>query len=131
MKRVWRRSVSSWKFQFPIICDQSFHGTILEDAVREGVDKLLEVLDTIYITNQCSMSTEELSHGSAVINSQGVTHDCVSCNCLVALGNVEDRVVGLEVFLDVIIGKNCSSIVTDDLICCLEDFFRLKTKVGS
>ena len=47
------------------------------------------------------------------------------------VGNVKDWMVSLKVFLEVVIGRNHSSIVTGDLIGCLDNFFRLEAKVWS
>ena len=50
-------------FTFSTICDKGFHGTTLVNVVRQCVGKLLEILDTIYITNQTVISTEDLGNG--------------------------------------------------------------------
>ena len=72
---------------------------MLVNVVRQSVDKLFEVLDTIDITNQCVTSTKELGHGAAIINHWGITHDGVSCDGFIVAGNVEDRIMSLEVIL--------------------------------
>ena len=90
---------------------------------------MVEFLDTIDVTNQSVAPTKELGHGGAIIDHWGITHDSVGSDGLIAAGNVEDGVMSHEAFLVVIIGGNCSSIMRGDLICCLNDFFRLEAKI--
>ena len=85
-------------FIFSTISDKFCHGMPV-NVVRQGVDKLLEILDTIYITNQTVSSTKELGHGAAILDSWGVTHDSVSGNRFISAGKVENGITSLEVFL--------------------------------
>ena len=109
-------------FILPTICDKGCHSTMIAIVVRQCVHKLLEILDTIYLTNQGVSSIEELDHGAAIINSWSVTHCSVSGDWFISSRNVKNWTVSLKVFLEVIIG----SIVRGDLICYLDDIFILQ-----
>ena len=102
------------------ISDESGAGTALADVVRQSVDKLLVVLDTIDITNQ---SVSFIKIWAMVLPSSSA-----SGSGFVVARNVEDRTTGLEVFLEAIIGGNHSIIVSDDLTCGL-DIFRLEARI--
>ena len=66
-------------------------------------------LDAIGITYQVVSSNEELGHSTTIIDGWCVTEDGVSGNSLISPGNVENRIPGLEVLLELIMLWNCSS----------------------
>ena len=45
------------------ITEEGMHGSLFPDVIRQGVDKLFGVLDTISITDKRVLPTKELSHG--------------------------------------------------------------------
>ena len=102
-------------FILATISDESIDGTTLANVVRQKVHKLHEVIDIIAITSQSVLSTRELGHGGVIINGWYVTHDSVSGDGFIAVRNVEDRIMGLEMFLEVITGSNHYSITRGDM----------------
>ena len=65
--------------------------------------------DAIGITDQGISSNKELGHGTTIIYGWCVTEDGVSGNRLILSGDVENRIPGLEVLLEVIMLWNCAS----------------------
>ena len=65
--------------------------------------------DAIGITYQSISSNQELGHGTTIIDGWCVTEDGVSGNSLISPGNVENRIPGLEVLLEVIMLWNGAS----------------------
>ena len=62
--------------------------------------------DAINITYQGVSSNKELGHGTTIIYGWCVTEDGVSGNRFISYGDVEDRIPGLEVLLEVIMMWN-------------------------
>ena len=91
------------------ISDESGHGSPESDIVIEGVDKLFLAFDAISITYQGVSSNKELGHGTTIIDGWGVTEDGISGNSLISSWDVEDRVPGLEMLLEVIMSWNGAS----------------------
>ena len=65
--------------------------------------------DAIGITYQSISSNEELGRSATIIDGWGVTEDGISGNSLISPGNVENRIPGLEVLLEVVMLWDCSS----------------------
>ena len=85
------------------------HGSPESDVIIKGVYELFLGFDAISITYQGISSNKELGHGTTIIDGWGVTEDGVSGNILISSGNVEDRVPGFEMFLEVIMSWNGAS----------------------
>ena len=71
--------------------------------------KLFFGFDAIGITYQSILCNKELGHSTTTIEGWCVTEDGVSGNSLISPGNVENRIPGLEVRLEVIMLWDCSS----------------------
>ena len=65
--------------------------------------------DAIRFAYQGVSANKELGHGTTIIDGWCVTEDGVSGNRLMSSGDVENRIPGLEVLLEVIMLWDCAS----------------------
>ena len=77
--------------------------------------------DAIGITYQSVSSNEELGQSTTIIDGWCVTEDGVGGNRLISPGDVENRIPGLEVPLEVIMLWNGASKSLCDLVGILDD----------
>ena len=80
------------------------HGSPIPDIISQGVDELLGALDAICITNQGVLATEKLGHGGSISNGWSIREDGVSGNSFMVPRDVEDRISGLEMLLEIVLG---------------------------
>ena len=86
----------------------SSHSSPESDIVIEGIYELFLSFDAIGIAYQSVSSNEELGHSTTIIDGWCVTEDGVSGNRLISSGDVENRIPGLEVLLEVIMLWDCA-----------------------
>ena len=75
----------------------------------EGVYDLFLRFDAISIKYQGISSNKELGHGTTIFDGWCVTENGVSGNSLISSGDVEDRVPGLEMLLEIIMSWDGAS----------------------
>ena len=68
------------------------------------VDELRGALDAIYITDQGVSTTETLGHCGSISNGWSIREDRVSDNSFISPRDVEDRISGFEMLLEIILG---------------------------
>ena len=75
-------------------------GSHSPDIISQGVHELLGALDAICITDQGVSATEKLGHCGSISTGWSIIEDCVSGNGFISPRDVEDRISGFEMFLD-------------------------------
>ena len=91
------------------------HGSPIPHIISESAFELLGALDAIGITDQGVSATEKLSHGGAISKGWGIREDCVSCNSFVLLRDVEERIFGFRMLLEIVLGGSSRAISCGDL----------------
>ena len=84
--------------------DKGVHGSPIPDVISQGVDELLGALDAICITDQGVSATEKLVHCGTISNGWSIREDCVSGNSFISPRDVEDRISGFEMLLEIVLG---------------------------
>ena len=93
------------------ITDKGVHGSPIPDIISQSVDELLGVLDAICIT----AATEKLGHCGSNSNGWSIREDCVSGNSFISPRDVEDRISGFEMPLEIVLGGRSMPIPGGDL----------------
>ena len=106
------------------------HGSPIPDNMRQSVDEWLHALDAIGITDQGVSTTEKLSHGGAISKGCGIREDCVSCNSFILPRDVDDRISGFKMLLEIVLGGSSWAIPGGGLEGVLNGGDGFLTKVG-
>ena len=80
------------------------YGFPIPDIISQGVDELLGSLNAICITDQGVSATEKLGHCGSISNGWGIREGCVSGNSFSLPGDIEDRISGFEMLLEIALG---------------------------
>ena len=80
------------------------YGSPIADIITQGVDELLGALDAICITDQGASATEKFGHCGSISNGWSIREDYVSGNSFISPKDVEDRISGFGMLLEIVMG---------------------------
>ena len=112
------------------ITDKGVHGSPIPDIISQGVDELHGTFDAIGITVQCISATQKLGNDGAICNGRSIREDCVSCNSFISPRDVEDRISGFKMHLEIVLGGSSRTIPGGDLEGVLNGRDGCPAKVG-
>ena len=76
------------------------NGSPIPDIISQGVDELLGALDAICLTDQGVSATQNL----AIVDQSAMAGVSVSGNSFISPRDVEDRISGFEMLLEIVLG---------------------------